>query len=135
MAVDLSVINGTTDVDCLEDFKANMPIVRGRRALVQRLARRLITPRGKLPYWPNYGTDLRQFLLSKVGPGAIAQAAHKECMKDEQVENCSVRPDVTDSGRMIVLDIEVEDATGPFSFTLSITEAALNLVRLQEQAA
>lgn len=134
MLLDLTDIANTSDIDCLEDMKPHMPMVSGRTALLQRLARRLITPRGKFIFWPNFGTDLRRFLLTKTSPGAIAQAAKKECVKDEQVEQCLVTAQLTDSGRMLVLDIEIEDADGPFTFTLTIDDAALNLVRLQEEA-
>ena len=134
MSLDLTLIENTSDIDCIEDFKPHMPLVYGRTALVQRLARRLITPRGRFIYWPNYGTDMRRFLLSKVSPGAIAQAAKKECMKDEQVEACNVSAEVQENGRRLILNIEVEDAEGPFTFTLNIDDAAANLVKLQEEA-
>lgn len=128
---DLTKIDATTDVACVEDFLPDMPTVSGRVALMHRLARRLQTQRGRFIWWPNFGTDLRVFLLSKTPPAAIASAADAECRKDEQVINVTTSVEVLDSGRALHLTIQVTDATGPFAFTLTITQAAASLVALQ----
>ena len=122
----------TVDIDCVSDIKPHMPTVSGRLGLVQALARRLQTPRGKAPWWPNYGTDVQQFLLAKVRPSVIAAAVKAECLKDERVESIDLT--VTVDGNSMRLDIQVTDAAGPFTFTLSITEAAVSLIALQQAA-
>jgi hypothetical protein len=134
MATDPTTLKGTIDVWCLDDFKASMPAISGRMALAQRLARRLITRRGSMPWWPNDGTDLRQYLLSKASPSEIAGAAKNECKKDEQVEDARVELEVLSDGREILLTILITEAAGPFAFTLLIGEAVLQLVALQEAA-
>ena len=131
---DLSKIEGTVDIFCVEDMRPDMPQVSGRTACAHRLARRLTTPRGRFPWWPKFGSDLRQYLLSKATPEAIASAAESECLKDEQVDSVKVRAEVQDSGRRIHLVIEVTDAAGPYVFTLTITDAAANLIILQNAA-
>jgi hypothetical protein len=131
---DLTQIEGTIDVFCIEDMLPDMPAVSGRTACAHRLARRLTTPRGRFPWWPKFGTDLRAYLLSKATPEAIASAAEFECLKDEQVDRVKVRAEVQDSGRRIHLVIEVTDAAGPYVFTLTITTAAATLIQLQNAA-
>jgi hypothetical protein len=121
----------TIDIDCVDDFKAHMPTVSGRVALMQRLARRLSTPRGKLPFWPNFGTDMSQFLLSKVPDARISNAARTECLKDEQVEDCTVVVEHPDSTSLRLV-ITVLAGDGPFTFTMTISEAERTLVQLQQ---
>lgn len=124
-------INDTIDIYCVTDFLPDMPTVRGRTALAHRLARRLQTPRGRFQFWPNFGTDLRQYLLSKTSPTVIASAVESECLKDEQVEDVSCLVDVQDGGRSMVVTVEVDDADGPFVFTLEISQASATLITLQ----
>lgn len=131
---DLTTIDATIDIACVEDFLPDMPTVSGRVALMHRLARRLQTQRGRFKWWPNFGTDLRIFLLSKAPPAAIAAAADAECRKDEQVKNVTTSVEVLDSGRRLHLTIQVTDAAGPFAFTLTITQATATLIALQTAA-
>ena len=117
-----------------------MPRVSGREALIHRLCVRLQTPRGrfsgvdsngKVWGWPNFGTDIAQYLLSKTPASAIASAAEAECLKDEQVEEAAAVATLEDGGRRMHLEIAILDALGPFVFTLSITQAKLTLIELQ----
>jgi phage baseplate assembly protein W len=125
----------TTAVHCVTDFALHMPKVSGETALMQSLARRLQTPRGRVPWWPNYGTDIRNMLLSKVSPYQIVSSAIRECSKDERVENVDATATITNGGRTLVLGISVTTAAGPFDFTMTITEAAESLIELQKEAA
>lgn len=77
---------------------------------------------------------MASFLLSKTRPSAIASVAESECLKDEQVEDVTATAEVTDSGKRILLTLEVFDAEGPFTFTLSIEQAKLELIELQNVA-
>jgi hypothetical protein len=125
-------LDPTVDVDCVDDFKATMPSVRGREALAQRLARRLTTPRGRFLYWPEFGYDVRTALLSKKRPEQIAIDIESECLKDEQV--AQARADVTVVERTATIRISVMDDAGPFEFTLTIDEARAQLSELLETA-
>lgn len=124
-------IAATVGLSVVGDFKPDMPKVSGRLALLGRLSVRLQTPRGRFIWWPNFGTDIAQYLLSKQTPRAIAAAAQSECLKDEQVQQAVVTATVEDNGRRIRLAIVIVDSAGPFSFTLDITQARLDLVSLQ----
>jgi phage baseplate assembly protein W len=126
----MSTLDNTIDTHCVEDFLPNMPQVRGITALAQRLLRRLQTPRGRFFAWPDFGTDLREFLLANVPADRVASAAAAEADKDEQVE--SVDASATYEGRAIRLVLTVTTAAGPFDFTMSITDAAVRLIALQQ---
>lgn len=129
---DLSKIENTIDVYGVNDFKPNMPVIRGRTALSHRLCRRLQTRRGAFLSWPNDGTDITEFLLSKAQPSTIAAAAEAECLKDEQVLECTATAEYIESGRRIALMLEIQDSDGPFTLTLMVDDARLNLVSLEE---
>lgn len=128
-------LDETRDIHFDGDFLPHMPEVSGRTALAQCLGRRLTSQRGRFWYWPNFGTDLRKYLLTKADPGRIASDAEDECMKDERVESVEVSVTSIDfDTKEMILTIAVVDAAGPFTFTMSITEAKATLVELQEAA-
>lgn len=124
-------ISETVGIWSLGDFRPDMTTVSGQTALIHRLAVRLQTPRGRFPWWPNFGTDISQYLLSKATPQQIASAAQAECLKDEQVRQANVSATVSDAGRKITLAIRIVASDGPFALTLSITQASLDLISLQ----
>lgn len=125
-------IDKTVGLYSLGDFKPNMPTVSGRTALLHRLCVRLQTPRGRFPWWPNFGTNLAAFLLTKVQPTVVAAAAEAECLKDEQVDDVTARVEFLAGGRTMHLTLEIfSNDFGPFVFTLSIEQAKLDLIDLQ----
>lgn len=131
-------LEATLQVHCDGDFKANMPSVSGRLALVQRIKILLTTRRGRVPFtsWKNRGVDLRAYLLSKQPASAIASAARYEIAKDEQVERVDVQATITDSGRTAKLIITVFEKPSEtlFTFTMTIDEAAETLIELEKAA-
>lgn len=137
---DLTKIEGTVGIWTLGGLKPDMPTVSGRTALIHRLCVRLQTPRGrfsgtdsrgKVWGWPNFGTDMAQFLLSKARPTTIAAAAQAECSKDEQVDSVVATAELLNNGRSLRLVLLIEDAEGPFRLTLEIGQAKLELIELQ----
>lgn len=125
----------TVDLDLDTDMQPHAPIVTGTLAVARRLRRRLTTRRGTFPWWPQFGTDLRQYLLSKTPAWRIAKDAQFEIEKDEQVDACAVGLEITDSGRRIRLTVAVAcSSVKNFRFTMDITQAAGSLVALQEAA-
>lgn len=125
----------TRDLALDGDMRPHAPDSLGTRAVAERLRRRLTTKRGTMPWWPEYGTDIRQHLLSKVPTWRIAKDVEFELLKDEQVQALSVGVELRDNGRRIRLTISVVcSATKNFRFTMDITQAAGSLVALQEAA-
>lgn len=135
-------LDETTDWLVTEDgdFQPHMPIVAGTRALIQRLAMRWTTPRGRIPFmgWEDFGNDLRRFLLGKADPSEIVFEAKSEAEKDEQVAAIVVTPD-TDAfsiaSPVLRLDCRVfTDEGAVFDFTMTISEAGTELVELIQSA-
>jgi hypothetical protein len=124
-------IDDTIGLWSLGDFTPEMRTVFGRTALIHRLCVRLQTPRGRFPWWQNFGTDMAQFLNSKARPETIAAAAEAECLKDEQVEDVQATAIYEQGGRAIRLTLLIVDAAGPFTRTLLIEQAKLALLDLE----
>ncbi len=128
----MAEIDKTIGFWTLGDFKPEMPLVSGRVALIHRLAVRLTTPRGRFTWWPNFGTDMAAFLLTKVPPTVVFSAAESECLKDEQVDEVRARGEFVAAARALRLTLEIfSNDLGPFEFTLLIEQAKLTLVELQ----
>jgi hypothetical protein len=133
MPLDLTRIENTTDVHCDGDFLPHMPEVSGRVALAQRLLRRLSTRQGALPYWADQKSlDLRDYLLSAHPPERISREVSAVCLDDEQVEQGSTEASVL--GQQVTTELQIVDAAGPFRLTLTASDAAVNLVRLQQES-
>ncbi len=127
----MAEIDETFGFYCLGDFRPEMPLVRGREALIHRLCVRLQTPRGRFPWWPNFGLDVAAFLLSKAPAPAVALAVESECLKDEQVSDARANAEFSADRRSMRLSVEIIDSAGPFTFTLSVEQAKLELIELQ----
>lgn len=128
----MAEIDKTLGFWSLGGFRPEMPLVSGREALIHRLCVRLQTPRGRFPWWPNFGTRLAAFLLTKVQPSVVAGAAELECLKDEQVDDVRARAEFLPGARALRVTLEIfSNDVGPFQFTLLIEQAKLTLVSLQ----
>ena len=118
------------DLAGVDDISPNLATVSGRRALIQAIARRLITPRGGLFYDPDYGFDLRQFLSGiTASPGAIASGAAAEAEKDERVDQASAVVAFSGNALMVKLAIaDGADGAGPFTFTIAVSKVSVELL-------
>ena len=110
-----------TDIHCVTDFKAHMPVVSGKLCLAQALARRLQTPRGVFPWWPDYGLDVRKYLLSTIDTSEIEGEVQAECEKDERVDSVQVSAIRTESSVSLIVDVTPDDETDPFEFVFIVT--------------
>jgi len=99
------------------------------QCLGQSLARRLITPRGSMPWAPGDGTDMRDYLNKGNTPQnrfAAQRAAKDECERDERVELASVT--AAFAADALTLTVSVVTAVG--SFTLVLLVDALSVSQL-----
>jgi phage baseplate assembly protein W len=119
----------TIDIFCTDDFLPTMPTVSGRTATKQRISRRLSTRRGVMPQRPDFGLDVRDYLLSDATEEQIARDVAFEIEKDEQVRSVAVT--ATREADAIALTLGLSDDDGAFEFTLSISEAAIRIVGAQ----
>lgn len=105
-------------------------MVSGRTAIAQAIVRRLITPRGRLIGYPNYGFDLVRFLnddIDAAGLARIRAGVEAECKKDERVLDCSAIVTLSVVGVMLV-DITLTDAEGPFQLVLAVSEVTVSIL-------
>jgi hypothetical protein len=116
-----------TDISGVMDLTPSLTEVSGRTALIQAVARRLVTPRGALWYAPAYGFDLRQFLSGiTINPSQIASGIVDQAEQDERV--AGAQASVTFSGDRLVAKVALLDGGGPFVFTLAVSKVTVELL-------
>lgn len=104
-----------------------------RLILANAIARTLDTPPGSLPDAPGRGYDLKRLILLELNPDELdAEAAQMEeqIALDERVVSCDVTLVQTHTSGGIRLRIRIEvtpDFDGPFAFTITASEAALEV--------
>lgn len=122
-----------TDTDCVSDLPlVDVQVTDPKQLIGQRLARRLVTPRGALGLIgddPDAGLDVRQFLNAALSPrqiSAIGQAVEAEALKDEQVASSSAA--VTFAAGALTIALKVSSSVGPFQLTLSVSALNTSLI-------
>jgi phage baseplate assembly protein W len=121
-----------SDLSCVSDFTPDFAVATGKRCVAESVARRYITPRGRLIGDPNYGYDLTQFVNDDVGPADLARIeanAAAEAKKDERVQDAEVSISVTSAGVMIA-KVTLETGNGPFVLVLSVTDVNVEILKL-----
>lgn len=117
------------DLSCADDLEDDMAEVEGPALVAQAIYRRLYTPRGALWQDPDYGLDLRDYLSRRMTAAEIAAIPGdvvKEILKDERVERATVKL-TKQTLEVLEIMVNVEAGTGPFSLTISVTQAAVTL--------
>lgn len=121
-----------SDISCVTDIASDGRTVTGNRVVAEAVARRLLTPRGRLIGDPNYGFDLTQFVNADMSPRDIAgmnAGIVSECLKDERVE-ASKASTVLDSLGVLTVTIDLTLSTGPFTLVLSVTDVTVTILRV-----
>lgn len=104
------------------DLDPSLSLQSGERALGDAILRRLTTPRGGLPDYPEYGFDVSSLIGRTLTPNAIAQRVLEQVRAEEEVEDASLDISTSDDGTAVTLKIKVLSAEGPFELTLAIDE-------------
>jgi hypothetical protein len=127
--------NYGSDTACVTDIPLiDLQVITPQQIIGQRIARRLTTPRGALALIGDdgdFGWDVRQLFNGKVSPTFIATAETQiaaECVKDQQVSNANVVLTFTQANSVMVIDINLTTAAGPFSLTLTVTQLTASLI-------
>jgi hypothetical protein len=120
-----------TDVYVVSDIGLRWDLASGRKNLGAAIARRLSTPRGMLPWDPNYGFDLRDMLngsmtATEISKGRGATAA--ECEKEERVLGAAVNFDFNFATSSLRVDVHLDTADGPFDLILLVTGASIEVL-------
>lgn len=117
------------DIACTDDIPAGFPLVSGYTTLAQSIYRRLTSPRGSVIDAPDYGLDVREYLsrgLTQAQLAAMPGEIRAEVLKDERVHDCSVTV-VSSTDTVLELAFSVQAEDGPFTFTVSVSEAGATL--------
>lgn len=112
-----------TGLDMTTDLPLRWSFASGPRNLANAIARRLITQRGTLVGAPDYGFDVRQYILAtltRAQQSSLQGAIARECEKDERVLAASVTATINAAAFTLTLAISLSTADGPFSFVLSV---------------
>lgn len=120
-----------TDLDLTTDLGLRWNLVTGNKNLGRALARRLSTPRGALPWDPNYGFDLRDSLNAGLTQTQLSQlrgAVSSECEKDERVLRCDADVSYNARTSSLTVGLTITTATGPFSLILLVTAVTVDLL-------
>jgi hypothetical protein len=100
-------------------------------AYCQCQVRWLQTKRGSVKFWPNRGTDLRQFLLDDAPDYLIASAAEAEVYLDERTVSCTAVVTAIEGLRQVSVNGETD--VGPFEFVLSVSDRLVQLTKAVAQ--
>lgn len=117
-----------TDTSCTTDIPlVSVQVTDPRTLIAQRLIRRLTTPRGGLAVIggnPNFGWDVRQYLLGRMSTAEQTQGEQQvkaECEKDEQVKSVTCK--FTFEDKKLTIGVQCLSAAGPFSLTVVLTNS------------
>lgn len=119
-----------TDISCSADIDQAFRLVSGTERVTQALYRRLTTKRGSVADAPDYGFDVRELLsrgLTDDDVGSLAGIIRQEILKEECVSVAVVATTLVDGALQI--DARCESSVGPLAFVLSVTEAAVVLLK------
>lgn len=119
------------DISCTNDLDPFGTYVSGQRAVGQALFRRLITARGSLVGFPDYGTDVRQWLSGPVDAftlAALKGAIEGECEQDERVTSCEATVTWDPVKKTLTILVAVETSAGSLSLVLGVTSATTSLL-------
>ena len=114
-----------TDISCAEDFDDQASEVSGTMLLSQAVYRRITTPRGTLIDDEDYGLDVRALLhkgMTPVEVAAMPGQLRQEILKDERISRCDVVLKQLNPNTW-KLGIRCESAEGPFTLTVSVSDA------------
>jgi hypothetical protein len=126
-----------TDVSTFPVLDVTFSLTSGQRVVGEQLARRLMTPRGSLPWAPNDGLDLRGMLSAKFTASMLYKWRSQivgECEKDERVRSADVTITPAVDFLSAVITITVTTADGPFALVLGVDKVTVSLLDFQEAA-
>lgn len=107
-------------------------LVSGRTALAQGLVRRFVTPRGTHPKDKNFGFDIRSWVNKAATARKILEIEtfiEGEASKEERIQD--VAASVQLDREMLVIELGITDAEGPFKLVLAATGVTVEILRVQ----
>lgn len=119
------------DLWCVQDLDPGLVEVGGTLVLLQALARRIITPRGRLVDDPNYGYDVSGFLnddLSAADLASIGSGVDAEFLKDERVLRSSTTATLAATGVLTIASL-ITTSTTTFQLVLAVTSVGVSILK------
>ncbi len=114
-----------TDISTFPVPDTTFSSISGFRALHEALCRRLLTRKGLLPFHPDYGVDLRQYLNESITDQVLSEAkatALAELRQDERVDTVDATVSYASSTQVLSFLFRGASAAGPFVFTLAVSQ-------------
>jgi hypothetical protein len=121
-----------TELSCTNDIAGDSRMVSGFRVVGEAIYRRWITPRGRLIGYPNYGTDLTQYVNDDMGPkdiDAMCADLETEALKDERVTDAVVTATLDNDGLLTVVGV-FGTGQGPFTLTVAASDVTVTLLEI-----
>ena len=119
-------------VSCTYGLDPMGRMVSGRRAILEAILRRWITPKGRLGYNGNYGFCVPDYINDDVSPrdlAAIRTGMIRQAMEDERVLSCDIAITVPPNGiGKYTFTASLEDAEGPFTGTFVLDK--INILKI-----
>lgn len=115
-----SDFSGTLDLD------PALRQVSGQRALAEAVVRRITTPRGSFPDFPDYGFDVESLIGSTMTDSAIRQRITEQAQLEEEVKSCRVT--IARNFGAVEISIALKNAEGPFSLTVNVSELGVTAI-------
>ncbi len=122
-----------TAISCVNDIASDGRMVTGFRVVAEAIARRWITPRGRLVAYPNYGFDLTQYInadMSAKDIAALRAAAAAEAEKEETVDRCVVAAVLDTLTGVMTITAKVDTTKGPFTLVVAASAVTLDLLSI-----
>lgn len=124
-----------TDISVFPDLGKRFRLVTGRANLAEAVAKRLMTPRGKLHYAPDYGFDLRRFVNANSTPDVLSSVRSNvvgEVTKDERVLSATATVTFIAASETLRVEILLTDADGPFKMIVAADADLVTLLAIEE---
>lgn len=114
----------------MNDIDPQARVVTGERVVAEAIARRLMTPRGRLIGYPNYGFDLTQYVNADVSPRdivGIRNGIAAECVKDDRVLKADASIVLADDSTFTVTIVLI-GTQGPFTLVLGVSAVTVSIL-------
>lgn len=124
-----------SDVSTYETLDMSLKERETPRNVAECIVRRLVTPRGKMSFHPDEGTDIRSYLSASLTDAMLGRIKHEvevECLQDERVEDIDCQLTFNQSDMTLTLVLEVLLSEGPFEFVLTVDQLTAKLISVEE---
>lgn len=123
-----------SDVSTFPRLDPAMAPLTGPPVLAEVAARRLSTRRGSMPFLPNDGMDIREWLseeLTDEDLDNIKADAENELEKDERILSAQAVVELTEQTETLRISLQLETSDGPFRLVLGIDALSVAILSLE----